>query len=1061
MTAAAPVEQTIFRQDHAVVDMHAISRPCYALLLMAADFATVGNVTAPTGTLAFAGLFASLPLLWMFGVTPTLEGLVPWAAEQFLVIVAGGSPMASDRRLLVMSAASAIAISVTGVLLAGSISASAPATAAAAVNTTDITAAVAFAAAAGVLLSSDLLRLLRMLIPFDVSTVAPRRNNKVAPIDAGDALPASSSNFSTGGGGGGDVTGEYLLAPLPPWWQRALLWGRVGGYIACTTLVYDKFNLAKVAAEAAAAASASGNDTTADVGAGSRVAIDGLVMGTCGLLFFTHQAQQAFIFGGLVRNPMHPAAMDERSAKRAKAPLRIVGWIHRTVLAVAPFVAGSYVSVLHSNAGATDTAIVALGLARAYRWACQSTSSALLEASVASALHYAVAGASTAGTPTVPRWSTVPLVLQLMLIGLILDRLSDLQSKLNFVGRMFHASWTVKALRIKHTKTILILSGVFFPVVLAVILFSVALGAPLLPLFGLPVFVVGFPRPKRFWPEPGVGSSPSADSVYYKHASPALSAYLETAFATGVLGRATPGEHLLLRYQDNFVWVQVLERGLDFTRVSFKGLELQATSCHTAEASNVDDAFDAAFDRSSGKRCGINGYYSMTMAPADSTFIETYSDAKSTLVGIIDSPETLKSISAHLMYTLIWVLHKRIAAADKGGGGELPASWRRPYQNPSVRSARYPITWYKQVVGDAAANIGAWGGAGGASGSSSGVQGGGAIDSVGGGGGGGSGSSAAAGLLSTFGSKESNPQGQGQGQDQDRPYRDRANSPDIEALMDGFSIDFSDDDDADGGGDSGASNAPPALPPSKLPSFSAVPPPAATRERHASQLAPAPDGGSWEASDVTRNLVLWCFDALHGLEARKRGHCTPQQVVSVFRGMVPVSSGTPELDPELMKLALQAFRYAVKLALDQALIYPGEVEPEDADEVEEALLDFDAGWHLGPEDHPDWTTAVGNGVGSLFSVAMKDNDSVGNSGIVLSHLMTTQQVAVHVGSLNRAAVEGQWASLHLELLYLANDDDERYSIQAHPTLLRNLTVQAADPPLGYPIYNRRIALQTT
>ena len=83
-----------------------------------------------------------------------------------------------------------------------------------------------------------------------------------------------------------------------------------------------------------------------------------------------------------------------------------------------------------------------------------------------------------------------------------------------------------------------------------------------------------------------------------------------------------------------------------------------------------------------------------------------------------------------------------------------------------------------------------------------------------------------------------------------------------------------------------------------------------------------------------------------------------------------------------------------------------------------------------------------------------------NSDIVLSHLMTTQQVAVHIGRLNRAAVEGLWASLHLELLYLANDDDERYSIQAHPTLLRNLTVQSADPPLGYPIMNRRIALQT-
>ena len=40
-----------------------------------------------------------------------------------------------------------------------------------------------------------------------------------------------------------------------------------------------------------------------------------------------------------------------------------------------------------------------------------------------------------------------------------------------------------------------------------------------------------------------------------------------------------------------------------------------------------------------------------------------------------------------------------------------------------------------------------------------------------------------------------------------------------------------------------------------------------------------------------------------------------------------------------------------------------------------------------------------------------------------------------------------------ELLYLTNDDEERYSIQAEERILRNLTVQAADPPLGYFIYS--------
>ena len=36
---------------------------------------------------------------------------------------------------------------------------------------------------------------------------------------------------------------------------------------------------------------------------------------------------------------------------------------------------------------------------------------------------------------------------------------------------------------------------------------------------------------------------------------------------------------------------------------------------------------------------------------------------------------------------------------------------------------------------------------------------------------------------------------------------------------------------------------------------------------------------------------------------------------------------------------------------------------------------------------------------------------------------------------------------------MTNDDDERYSIQAHPNILRNLTIQSSDTPIGYCIYN--------
>ena len=70
--------------------------------------------------------------------------------------------------------------------------------------------------------------------------------------------------------------------------------------------------------------------------------------------------------------------------------------------------------------------------------------------------------------------------------------------------------------------------------------------------------------------------------------------------------------------------------------------------------------------------------------------------------------------------------------------------------------------------------------------------------------------------------------------------------------------------------------------------------------------------------------------------------------------------------------------------------------------------------------------------------------------------LSLQDQLVHVGKLNSAAVHAVWSNLALELLYLTNDDEERYSIQAHPSLLRNLTIQAADPPLGYAVHSSGI-----
>lgn len=47
-------------------------------------------------------VFPFLPLLWIMGILPPLDALFPWLAEQTLVLVLGGSPLATDLRLVIL-----------------------------------------------------------------------------------------------------------------------------------------------------------------------------------------------------------------------------------------------------------------------------------------------------------------------------------------------------------------------------------------------------------------------------------------------------------------------------------------------------------------------------------------------------------------------------------------------------------------------------------------------------------------------------------------------------------------------------------------------------------------------------------------------------------------------------------------------------------------------------------------------------------------------------------------------------------------------------------------------
>lgn len=125
----------------------------------------------------------------------------------------------------------------------------------------------------------------------------------------------------------------------------------------------------------------------------------------------------------------------------------------------------------------------------------------------------------------------------LLQVGIMRDRLIQFISKLQFAVAVLLGSWTEKNRR-QSTTTLCILSIVFCPFLLVFIVFSTLLSSPLLPLFTLPLFLVGFPRPVQTWPGVvGTAASVCADTVYYSQMIPSLTAALQSAMVAGSLGK--------------------------------------------------------------------------------------------------------------------------------------------------------------------------------------------------------------------------------------------------------------------------------------------------------------------------------------------------------------------------------------------------------------------------------------------------------------------------------------------------------------------------------------------
>ena len=231
------------------------------------------------------------------------------------------------------------------------------------------------------------------------------------------------------------------------------------------------------------------------------------------------------------------------------------------------------------------------------------------------------------------------------------------------------------------TVVIITATFIFLPVLLAIILISSIFSSPLLPLFTLPVFLVSFPRAKRFWPSLinyASSYSKCKDGIYYRQSESEIAKVLHHAVSSGAIS-ATPGTYLLLRFEDRLCVVTFLEHGYGHCTLAIKGLELQETSCHSIEATRIDSIFEDAYDPSSescpNSKFWFNTHISNTLQLVDSEVIEVYSDVRNVLTGIIDQPSSLSRFSDNLMKCLVWIFYlhfTHLAANEQQSESEKP-----------------------------------------------------------------------------------------------------------------------------------------------------------------------------------------------------------------------------------------------------------------------------------------------------------------------------------------------------------------------------------------------------
>ncbi|GBG27816.1 Pecanex-like protein 4 [Hondaea fermentalgiana] len=601
----------------------------------------------------------------------------------------------------------------------------------------------------------------------------------------------------------------------------------------------------------------------------------------------------------------------------------------------------------------------------------------------------------------------------------------------------------------------------------AMAVLAAVFGSPFVPVAGAGVFVAGFPRPRRLWANclPTRGLSPEAG--YYQQMLPRLLDSLVKEPAALHSASRFGSTIFLVRFEKMIAWIQILEHEAGYSIAHVKGLEMQEpTSCHNVEANHLD----ALIERNRG------GLIVYPMCKLD---VQTYSHAQVGLVGVMGSPDMAHLLHRCIGYVLAWklvhegkefqqkvyelIVSETSFSAHLGNDStDQLESWVTFLCANRISAAASPLSEHKRNWGTNDFHQGPMGPIG--------------------------------------------PLGDDFDIDVLLDELD-----DAELSSEDYASDYNDDESgawlakdalaAELGVHLQSHSCEHQVSPESLHQSAVWPsspdashvnrtvacgPFFAGRNIEFANMVPRPEISTFLSGPAHENTT----GDLHAKDSSTRCMRIPDNAPNRIR-----SSSTYDQDPhygekeecelrdedpsriaEVLKqarniLACEArllsaqfvlekfkgdsalsstFRTAVKLALDALLL--GDPDPSllDFKACATALESYAHEWFIGPEDDSNWEKAIQRECLHLLSLAERKEHEFG-SGLQLLQL-SLQQESASLCLVQSSVVRGIWAALTMELVFFANDDDERYSIQAHPTFLRNLIIQGAEPPLGYPVF---------